>query len=281
MGDSLNSVVEGSEEARRWMILTPGVQAPAKASSACCGSVTAPAPAAAAARVASDIEQKSVVVDVADRVDREIIEDVEMHCYDSWIESEGGGGEESGQSGDNRKTSRERKLQLSVVKHMAMLGCNAVLLIADTVQRFNDLQCSGACQKLLIGMPSGESGRQSGGQGSIVSPDMVEEGEEGVGDNADPSHLTAVNTILSTIAGEANQGVVSDSGVSSSQGEGGGGTVKFEASGGAFHSVFRSKRGVEGGKGQRNSEEVGEEIGNNGLRNRKNPLRIFAIRFWS
>ena len=67
----------------------------------------------------------------------------EMHCYESCIDNN---------EVDTDLSSHviERPLLLSVVKQMAILGFNAILLIADTRKRFFDMQATDICQKLLI-----------------------------------------------------------------------------------------------------------------------------------
>ena len=51
-----------------------------------------------------------------------------MHCYEECLEI------------PENKTGKisEKDLLLSVIKQMAILGCNGVLLIADTKDRMND-----------------------------------------------------------------------------------------------------------------------------------------------
>lgn len=105
------------------MVLTPDVDAP----------------------VASTISSSTVLGDMS----------TEMHCYDSCIDKN---------EVDTDLSSHviERPLLVSVVKQMAILGFNAILLIADTRKRFSDMQTSGICQKLLIAQSSSVSSSASG-----------------------------------------------------------------------------------------------------------------------
>lgn len=93
------------------MVLTPDVDAP----------------------VASTVNRLTTVEDM----------NTEMHCYESCIDKN---------EVDTDLSSHfiERPLLLSVVKQMAILGFNAILLIADTRKRFYDMQATDICQKLLI-----------------------------------------------------------------------------------------------------------------------------------
>ena len=55
---------------------------------------------------------------------------------------------------------------------MAILGFNAILLIADTRKRFSDMQTSGICQKLLIAQSSSVSSSASASEsGSVEAAD--------------------------------------------------------------------------------------------------------------
>ena len=83
--------------------------------------------------------------------DVEKIDDIEMHYYDSDaaksidVEVKIAGTVDSSSS-----SSSESQQLLAVVKQMAMLGFNAVLLLADSAKRFELLQSSDTCQKLLM-----------------------------------------------------------------------------------------------------------------------------------
>ena len=107
-------------------------------------------------------------------------EEVEMHCYEDCIDrtrtnsgpdsgtrtnsgissgSDSGIGSGSGpgtgpgtDSGlnSNSQHATEHQLLTSVVRQMAILGCNAVLLVADSEERLSDLVGSETCQKLII-----------------------------------------------------------------------------------------------------------------------------------
>ena len=111
------------------MVLTPDVDAP----------------------VASTISSSTVLGDMS----------TEMHCYDSCIDKN---------EVDTDLSSHviERPLLVSVVKQMAILGFNAILLIADTRKRFSDMQTSGICQKLLIAQSSSVSSSVSASGSGLV-----------------------------------------------------------------------------------------------------------------
>ena len=142
------------------MILTPGVDLPAATiTDSCCGDNTIISKKKEyqekirdreLARKIKTAEEKNVEnVEVVNEnksqnekseINSKIHENVEMHCYEECLEI------------SENKTGKisEKDLLLSVIKQMAILGCNGVLLIADTKDRMNDCFDCDTCQKLLV-----------------------------------------------------------------------------------------------------------------------------------
>jgi hypothetical protein len=143
------------------MVLTPDVDAP----------------------VASTVSSGSVLGDMS----------TEMHCYDSCIDKN---------EVDTDLSSHviERPLLVSVVKQMAILGFNAILLIADTRKRFSDMQTSGICQKLLIAQSSSVSASISASGSGLVE---VADGEpiNHISDStATPPHSNSLDTYRNVVS---------------------------------------------------------------------------------
>ena len=147
------------DASRRWMILTPGVDLPATTiSDICCSEDTIISKKKEYAEIIEDreISRKAKIVQ-ENQIEKEFVneienqngnseiifkfhENVEMHCYEECLEI-----------GENEtRNIGEQDLLLSVIKQMAILGCNGVLLIADTKDRINDCFDCDTCQKLLV-----------------------------------------------------------------------------------------------------------------------------------
>ena len=216
--------VEGLES-RRWMILTPGVDAPVSLSHISCSVCNTPS---------ADIEK---------------MEDIEMHCFESCIEK-------SQECGTHMISTQ---LLLSVVKQMAILGFNAVLLLADTDSRLGDLQTSSTCQKLLIIEASS----------AVIQPSnqVVDLG------SSDEIHRNVVNNILSSIEIESASDSGSNEIVQSSPIEG---VVRqsYTAEKGEFHLIDSGLSSIELDSSDRETREALTG-------GRRNPLKVFSIQFWS
>ena len=142
------------------MILTPGVDLPAATiTDSCCGDNTIISKKKEyqekirdreqALKIKTEQEKNVENVEVINEnkshhekseINSKIHENVEMHCYEECLEI------------SENKTGKisEKDLLLSVIKQMAILGCNGVLLIADTKDRMNDCFDCDTCQKLLV-----------------------------------------------------------------------------------------------------------------------------------
>jgi hypothetical protein len=214
--------VEGLES-RRWMILTPGVDAPVSLSHISCNTCNTPI---------GDVEK---------------MEDIEMHCFESCIEK-------SEECGTNMIATQ---LLLSVLKQMAILGFNAVLLLADKDSRLGDLQTSSTCQKLLIlEACSIDSKVMSSSQDVDLAGDDV--------------HRNVV--VLSMIESSAARG--SGVTVQSLSREEVAIQQSYTAENGEFHLIdIDSARIIPIAV-----ESTGTEMRTRGTRN---PLKVFSIQFWS
>jgi hypothetical protein len=207
------------------MILTPGVDAPVSLSHISCNTCNTPS---------GDIEK---------------MEDIEMHCFESCIEKN----EECGTH------MIATQLLLSVVKQMAILGFNAVLLFADTNSRLGDLQTSSTCQKLLILEASSKDSQMTSNN-----------------DEADCAggemHRSVVNSILSSIESSADRG--SSEVAQSVSGEEVAIQQSYTAEKGEFHLIdcdiaHLTPVAIESADRETHT------------RGRRNPLKVFSIQFWS
>lgn len=234
----------------------------------------------------------------------------EMHCYDSCIDKN---------EVDTDQSSHviERPLLVSVVKQMAILGFNAILLIADTRKRFSDMQTSGICQKLLIA--------QSGSASASVSGLVEGTDEEPINHVSDSttthSHCSSLDTyrnvvssILTSMTIDALNGVP-DSKTSDTDSdevtlghpisviEGAVDPLNYTIENGKFHILGAEKspshdidhsEDVQGSISNSNSssnssteedaEDEYEEVDANGqekVRSRVRRFRVFSIRLWS
>ena len=150
------------------MVLTPDVDAP----------------------VASTVNRLTTVEDM----------NTEMHCYESCIDKN---------EVDTDLSSHviERPLLLSVVKQMAILGFNAILLIADTRKRFNDMQATDICQKLLIAQS--DSDRVDATDVGVIN--HISDVDSVIGhsiDNRIDSYRNVVSSILTSMTIAALNGVL-------------------------------------------------------------------------
>jgi hypothetical protein len=122
----------------------------------------------------------------------------EMHCYDSCIDKN---------EVDTDLSSHviERPLLVSVVKQMAILGFNAILLIADTRKRFSDMQTSGICQKLLIAQSSSVSASVSASSSVSASGSGLVEAADGepvnhISDSTATPHGNSLDTYRNVVS---------------------------------------------------------------------------------
>lgn len=124
----------------------------------------------------------------------------EMHCYESCIDKN---------EVDTDLSSHviERPLLLSVVKQMAILGFNAILLIADTRKRFYDMQATDICQKLLIAQSDSDRVDATDNVGEINHISVVDSVIGHSVDDRIDSYRNVVSSILTSMTIAAFNGV--------------------------------------------------------------------------
>ena len=145
---------ENSDDINRWMILTPGVDLPAVTENEnCCDHKTH------LLSIKKDVKQEikkkmQITIDQEEEFGQNIeknginekniilYENIEMHCFEKCIRKY--------ENKNEMENKDEHELLLPVIKQMAILGFNAVLVIVDRKERLNDCLECGICQKLLI-----------------------------------------------------------------------------------------------------------------------------------
>ena len=244
--------------------------------------------------------------------DVEKVDDIEMHYFDSYaaksidVEVKIAGAIDSSPS--------ESHQLLAVVKQMAVLGFNAVMLLADSAKRFELLQSSDTCQKLLMTRQHPTSSEAAISSDSETAgtvhidgcKDLTERDTDQNSSNSNSSdgdnnskvfgdydvsnvHKDAVNSILSSMSQHSTQSsYIGGDGSSLDPIEKDPGPM--HSSSGHFHIMGQSTSpsidsALDSDTSQVDLSEhkavTGADKTHRKSKSSSNPLRVFSIRFWS